>query len=392
MTAAPSLWKRTGCPVCGGRNLTPFFEQDRVPVRDGVLFDTRRAAETAPTGAIRLTMCGGCLYIGNECYEPRKVRLNRYDFSLQDSPTYRRFVDSVALYLKKRVALGGTRVLDVGCGDALFLKRLCAVAGCEGTGIEPAFKPTVSDDDPVTIVRERFSARQAARTDFSLVACRHVLSEVDAPARLLRAIGNSTARDIYLEVPNAAHTLTRGLFWNLVYEHRSWFLPEALANLCGTVGLHATDTRSWLKGEYLSMLATPSPESRRAFSADPHGAAAWLKRLASFRRDFERVVERWQTELEGWRRRGLRVVAWGAGARAITFCATIDADQIIDTVVDINPRRWGKYLPRSAARVASPEFVRKARPDVVLITNPTYAAEIQAQVRRLGVRPRFACL
>jgi hypothetical protein len=58
-------------------------------------------------------------------------------------------------------------------------------------------------------------------------------------------------------------------------------------------------------------------------------------------------------------------------------------------VVDINPIRWGKYLPLSAIRVEAPQFIQKFKPDVVLITNPTYTTEIQAHVARMGVPCTF---
>lgn len=54
--------------------------------------------------------------------------------------------------------------------------------------------------------------------------------------------------------------------------------------------------------------------------------------------------------------------------------------------------RWGKYLPVSAAKVEPPEFIVRAKPDLILITNPVYAAEIWAHVRRLGHRCEFAAL
>jgi hypothetical protein len=51
--------------------------------------------------------------------------------------------------------------------------------------------------------------------------------------------------------------------------------------------------------------------------------------------------------------------------------------------------RRGTYLPVSALRVEAPSFIRRFKPDVILITNPTYKSEIQAHVARLGVRCAF---
>ena len=78
---AASRWDRIGCPVCGGTDVWCFFEWANVPVRDGLLLDSAEEAAAAPTANLRLSVCKTCFYIGNEDYQPDKVRLGGYDFS-----------------------------------------------------------------------------------------------------------------------------------------------------------------------------------------------------------------------------------------------------------------------------------------------------------------------
>lgn len=385
----PSRWDRAGCPVCGGKDIWCFFEAANVPTRDGRLWDSAREATAAPKGNLRLSVCRTCFYIGNEDYLP-DADDDSCDFSLQHSPSFRRFVRRLSSDLIDRYRLEKTTILDVGCGDAFFLKTICSMGRNAGVGIEPGFVQDTRADDPVRIVRDRFSERLAARSRFALIACRHVLSEVHQPKELLvsirRGIRNPACL-VYLEVPNAAHTFGKRLFWNLVYEHRSWYLPEGLMNLCRVAGLEVRDVRACWKREYLSAIAiraaSASNRRRHAF------ATASLESLQSFRAEWTRTVDQWQARLAAWRRSGVRVVAWGAGARAVTFFGTFDCRGVIDAVVDINPIRWGKYLPVSALPVEAPAFIQKCKPDAVLITNPTYSSEIRAQVARLGVRCTF---
>ncbi len=47
------------------------------------------------------------------------------------------------------------------------------------------------------------------------------------------------------------------------------------------------------------------------------------------------------------------------------------------------------FLPRTGYKVEPPERLLEYRPDIVLITNPTYAEEIKAQTRALGLNPKF---
>ena len=389
-SAAASRWDRVGCPVCGGKDIWNFFEAANVPVRDGLLWDSAREAAAAPTGHLRLSICRTCFYIGNEDDRPDTASSDRCDFSLQHSPSFRRFVRALAASLIERYGLKKTTVLDVGSGDGFFLRTICSMGRNAGVGIEPGFVQDTSPDEAVSIIRDRFSEKLAARTRFGLIACRHVLSEIHQPKELLLSIRRGI-RDpacvVYLEVPNAAHTFEQRLFWNLVYEHRSWYLPEGLMNLCLVAGLEVRDIRASWKREYLSAVAmrTASGSGRR----QRRFATASLEGLQSFRAEWSRTVEQWQARLAAWRRSGVRVVAWGAGARAVTFLGGFDCRGLIDVVIDVNPIRQGKYLPVSGLRVEPPSFIRTFKPDVILITNPTYKSEIQAHVARLGVRCAF---
>ena len=89
---------------------------------------------------------------------------------------------------------------------------------------------------------------------------------------------------------------------------------------------------------------------------------------------------------------GKRVIAWGAGARAIAFLSAFGVTDAIPYVVDTNPNRQGKYLPVTGQRVIPPAFVVEHAPDVVLITKPSFTEEIKAQARALRASPEFESL
>ena len=76
---------------------------------------------------------------------------------------------------------------------------------------------------------------------------------------------------------------------------------------------------------------------------------------------------------------------WGAGSRGVQFLTFADADQRLAAVVDVNPRKWGRYLPVTAHRVDPPETLSTLKPQAVIITNPSYRNEIAADLKRLGV-------
>jgi FlaA1/EpsC-like NDP-sugar epimerase len=114
-----------------------------------------------------------------------------------------------------------------------------------------------------------------------------------------------------------------------------------------------------------------------------------LAKVARFEANQQAVMQHWRRRLEEWQSSGKRVLAWGAGARAIVFLSAFAVTDGIPHVVDINPKRQGKYLPVTGQRVVPPEFVRDYRPDLVLITNSSFSDEIKRQARELGTTAAF---
>ena len=72
-----------------------------------------------------------------------------------------------------------------------------------------------------------------------------------------------------------------------------------------------------------------------------------------------------------------------AGSRGVQFLTFADADKRLAAVVDVNPRKWGRYLPVTAHRVDAPEKLTELRPEAVIITNPSYQKEIAEALRDL---------
>jgi ABC-type hemin transport system substrate-binding protein len=69
----------------------------------------------------------------------------------------------------------------------------------------------------------------------------------------------------------------------------------------------------------------------------------------------------------------------------VQFLTLADPDRQLAAVVDLNPRKWGRYLPVTAHRVDSPEVLVEVKPQAVIITNPAYRTEIADHLRQLGI-------
>ena len=385
-----------GCRVCGSAKTRDFFTLKQIPVQDGLLYPTQSLALEAPVGDIRLAFCSSCGHIFNRSFEPEKLRYDaNYEASLHHSPIYAKFLRDLARRLTEVYRLQGKTILEIACGNGDFLRLFARLAGGRGIGFDPSLRIGEADTDGgrVEFVADYYSERHSDG-DADFVCCRHMLQCLSDPRPLLETL-RTALRDrlvpVYFEVPNALRMFRDDILWYVTYEYCSFFTPTSLARLFESAGFEVLDLSDCFGGDYLGIEARPARGSRPA--RDTRSEVATIARdVDRFGRAAEEMLARWGARLEDFRREKRRVAAWGAGGRAITFFSQLHVGDEIPYVADINPNRQERFLPQTGQRVVAPEFLREYRPDAVIITNPTFEAEIREQARSLGLASEFLVL
>jgi len=388
-------WRESGCPHCGSHEIESVLSVKDVPTQDGVLWGSAEAALASPVGNIDLVMCSSCGLVGNQAYEPEKVKFEKYDVATDHSPAFQSFIQSLAHRLVSTYGLRKKRIMEVGCGRAYFLRAICDEGANQALGIDPS-GTAVSRAEPcasVKLINDYFS-EEYLDNSFDPFVCRQVFDILPDQISFLklvhRALSNQENAIAYFEVPNAAYTFGKGVVWNLVYEHRIWYFAETLRALFQNQGFEVVGEGECWNGEYLGIevrvAAEPFvPRSIRDFSSV-------TKCLQEFNTIYASTIEEWKARLSAFEKNYSRIALWGAGARAIALLTTIPDSVTLKAVVDINPSRHGLFLPLTSLQVSAPESLAELNPDLVLISNPTYAAEIEAQAGELGLRCDFVTL
>jgi hypothetical protein len=63
------------------------------------------------------------------------------------------------------------------------------------------------------------------------------------------------------------------------------------------------------------------------------------------------------------------------------------AEDAVEFAVDINPHRRGQFMATTGQEIIGPERLTEDKPDVVIVMNPIYKQEIQADLQKLGLTP-----
>jgi SAM-dependent methyltransferase len=385
---------REGCPVCGQPASAPFAEIDNVTVQVNVLHATEARAREAERGDIRLCVCDVCGFIWNGAFDARLVEYDgEYENSLHYSPAFEVYAAALAERLRDRYDLRGRHVVEIGCGQANFLRRLCAVGGNRGTGFDPSYVGP-ERDGPVTVRRALYSEAGLGDAAPDFLCCQHVLEHIEQPLEFIRSVrrtlGGESRTPVYFEVPNGEYQLEHDVVWDMIYAHFATFTRPALRVLFERGGFEVVDMGTSFGDQYLWVEARPVEHS---VMSDVHAEVARIRALARRFGAGQRLALRsWRERVDGYRAEGQRVYLWGAGAKGVTLLDALGHASGVGGVVDVNPRKQGTFVPGSAVPVLAPDALPEHPPDVVVLANPIYRDEVRRMLVALGQRPRIVCL
>jgi 2-polyprenyl-3-methyl-5-hydroxy-6-metoxy-1,4-benzoquinol methylase len=382
------------CQACGNTPVEPFFTVDRTPVSSCTLSATWVEASEFERGALELAVCNQCAFIQNRRFEPKLVDYTLgYEESQAFSPRFLEFQRDLVTRLTEDHELSGKTVLEIGAGKGDFLEALCLASGARGIGIDPAgdfsrVKPGLD----LTLIREVFDESKTHLTG-DLICCRHTLEHVQPVrefvgnvARSLRQTDGSVA---FFELPDTQRILQAGAYWDVYYEHCSYFTPASLGHLFRSCGLETIGLELGFDDQYL-LLEARADEAEG--SPDPTAVQEIVEMCRQFGAVAGREVGQWRGLVAECSALDEVVVLWGAGSKAVGFLSALELDEAITAVVDVNPFKQGTFLPGSAHEIISPQKLREISPDLVVVMNPVYAGEIRQMLDGLGLNPRLETL
>ena len=374
----------TRCPVCGAEAHGLDYRVQDVPVRSMTIHADRETAMNVQRGSIDLAACIACGLVFNSSFDPAtQLDTSDYEETQAFSATFQGYTADLARRLLERHVLQKGLVLEIGCGKAGFLATICHQSKVRAVGVDPTVDPLrvpVEMRERLLVIRDRYReghAEWAEQAD--LVCCRHTLEHLIDPLEILgplrRHLDERPGTPIFIDVPSGGHVLEIGGCWDVYYEHCMYYRDEAFVRMLERSGFRVLDVHREYEGQYLCVESTIGDHVRRSTPIEPPD-------IAPLARNRDRWADWFSSDARG------EVVLWGSGSRAVGFLGAVDVEGGVAGVVDINPRRRGRWMPGFEHPILSPEELREHPPDSVVIMNPAYATEIRRELDRVGVSPK----
>ena len=389
----------TQCPACGASGIEEFHRIEKVPTNSCLLLGDRRAALEFPRATIALAFCAGCGFITNTAFAPGSAEYSgRYEETQSCSPRFVEFARDLAARWVAGYALEGRKILEIGCGKGEFLEYLIEAGAGGGIGIDPGVdtgRLTSEAARAITWIPDFFTAEYGP-IDADAVVCRHTLEHIGPVREFLDAIRSGLGGrvvPVLFELPDTLRVLREGAFWDVYYEHCSYFSAGSLTRLFRASGFEVLSADLDYDEQYLLLETRPSTGTGLARDIPlEHDLDVLDVLVAGFAQACQTRIDELRGLVDDVVGRGGEAVVWGGGSKAVAFLHAVDTEGSIRRVVDVNPRKQGRFIAGTAQEVVAPTALRDAAPDVVIAMNPAYLGEIRRALDGMGVHAELVAV
>jgi len=379
------------CPCCQKNNIESFFRLEDAPIYSVATVKSKEDALAVPKRNIELGFCHDCGFVFNRLYS---MDADYFTMGYEDqqgfSKTFMQYLTRVSTELILKYSLEGKTLLEIGCGKGDFINLLNELAGGQGIGIDPAYVDGRQNNPRLTFYKEFYSENHG-KLPADFICCRHTLEHISPTRDFLRLIRVSLGQEkkpvIFFEVPQISRILDIQAFWDIYYEHCSYFSAGSFGRLLRDTGYEVLDMRLDYDDQYLLVEVVPSEAPVQNLFAIEESIDEQKERIESFKVAINIQLEEWRKHLNKMKEAGNKVVLWGGGSKAVGFLTNFSDLNLIDYVVDINPNIKNNYIPGIGSKYVQPEFLRDYRPDAVIIMNSVYEDEISKTINEMGLYP-----
>jgi hypothetical protein len=393
------LSKKIACPCCASVDINLFHHINEVPVNSVLNVASRDQALHFPRGSLTLGFCNNCGFISNTEFDPELIRYSsECEESQGFSPTYSAFAKELAIELVEKYEMHHKKIIEIGCGKGEFLELICDIGQNWGVGFDPAYVPGRGSDlssNRLTFIRDYYSERYA---DYhgDMVCCRMTLEHIQKTAELVNtlrhSIGDREDTVVFFQVPDVTRILRDCAFEDIYYEHCSYFSPGSLARLFRSFRFDILELKTVYQEQYLIIEAKPAAEQTQPELPIEKDFQVLEKYIRNFKERYAAVVQYWYDFLEKAKKEKKQIVIWGSGSKGVAFLNSVPNSNFVEYVVDINPYRQGTFMAGTGQAIVAPDYLKKYRPDVVIIMNAVYRKEIQIDLHRMDCNPTILTL
>ena len=386
------------CLVCDASSERLIYQQSNVPIHSVRLAKSAEQSLSAAVGDIALYHCNKCSMVWNHAFNPSFMHYDAdYEETQGFSATFMQFHNHLANDIFKQHSMRGKTVVEIGCGKGEYLTKLAELGIGHGIGFDPTFDPNrLEANENLSFVRDFFPPKTEKvsgyafdyrQADFYL--CKMTLEHIHQPKMFMLELNKIILNDdavVIMQLPAFERIIEEVAYWDIYYEHCNYFSEQSLSRLFRGSGFEVDDVSKIFDKHYLHIVARVNRTQTKQTTIIDNS-----KEIDRFSKLITQRQQHWGDLLYPAAARHSLLI-WGAASKAVSLINAIPELKSNTCLVDINPHKQGTFLPSTGLIITSPEDLKGRSFDLILVANPIYLNEVQAEINRLDIQGHLVSL
>ncbi|MBC8232336.1 methyltransferase domain-containing protein [bacterium] len=386
-----SVFHRDNCRLCGGHNLELVLQLAPAPIADDYV-SAARVGEVQETYPLDLYLCRTCGHaqllnvVNPEVLFGEYVYLTSVSIGLVEH--FRRYADA----LMCRVNLPqGAFVVDIGSNDGSLL-RFFQERGMRVLGIDPAREiARQATESGIETLPTYFTSELACKIKqkygpAAIVTANNVFAHIDNLGDVVEGVRELLASDgvFVFEVSYLVDIIQKTLFDTIYHEHLCYHAVKPLNSFFSRHGMQFIDVqRIPTKGGslhgtvQLSGGSRPvSPSVGELIALESSLGLDCPEPFKTLATKLDRLKAQLLNLLSDLKSQGKTIAGYGASATVTTLIYHFGIGDMLNFIVDDNPRKQGTFSPGYHIPVLHPRAIYEQKADYVLILAWNYVEPI----------------
>jgi 2-polyprenyl-3-methyl-5-hydroxy-6-metoxy-1,4-benzoquinol methylase len=356
------------CRICGGEFEDKSLALNESPLANE-LYPDRKSAMSADSFPLEIVMCKSCRHIQlRHIVNPERLFSN-YVYASGTSSIFREHFQELALRIMQLVPKG--KILEIGSNDGTLMDSLKA-KGFEVVGIEPSATLTKRCEERGLDVYTDFlndalsMSLRLKYKEFDVVVGNNVFAHIDELPAAIGLVESLLSEEGYFifEVAYSLRMANELLFDTIYHEHMSYHSALSLSKFMPALGFEIVDIEEIsTHGGSIRVICRKNPTGNKDLVPNETVKKLIDREIkanldtAQWMEEFERRLFDLKSLTKSAITEECANTAWfgyGAPAKAVTFINEFNLGDLgLIGIIDDNPDKQGKYLPKSGIKITS---------------------------------------
>ena len=393
------------CLICKNSKLVKYLDLGTSALANSFL-KKNELNKKEPIFPLQVFYCQNCHLAQLTELVNRKILFLKYDFlSSASSPLIEYFKKYVENIKRDYPLQSDDFVVEIGSNDGILLKNFDKNK-TKILGIDPAKNiAKIANKNGIETLPIFFNIKTALKIrkkygKASIIIANHILAHTENPHNIISGVKELLKEDgvFIFEVQYIANLIKKNQFDNTYHEHICYFSLSPLQTLfekfdMNIFNIEEVEAQGGSIRVFVANKSNIIPVKnsvKNLIKKEKANGLYDLKIYKEFGKHPATIKKDLVTLLKKLKKQGKKIVGYGASAKGNTMLQYCNIGrELIDYIIDTTPSKQGKYTPGTHIPVHKPEYLKKDKPDYILILAWNYADLIikkENELRKNGVK------